>query len=86
MTITEEQWNANEAEEIVHLFKDAATGEPLFVSFLDEVDHSYTYEMDKHLARAVAARLVELAEQLPEPPRILRRRRDVDDRLRGIEP
>ncbi|MGM1018004.1 MAG: hypothetical protein ACQEW8_10750 [Actinomycetota bacterium] len=85
MTMTEELWNANEAEEIVHLFKDVTTGEPLFVSVLDDVEGTYTHEMDKHLAHAVAARLVKLANELPEPPRILRRHRDVDDQLRGIE-
>ncbi|PVE95012.1 hypothetical protein [Microbacterium sp. TPD7012] len=40
---------------------------------------------DKHLARAIAVRLVELATELPEAPRLLRRPTSVDDELKEMD-
>lgn len=82
--ITEEQWNQNEAAEIVSVATDAATKVPMFVAVFDDKG-GVAHELDKHLARAVAVRLVELAERLPEPPRILRRSTDIDDELKGLD-
>ncbi|WP_424937347.1 MULTISPECIES: hypothetical protein [Bacteria] len=84
MTYTEEQWNAACAAEIVQLARDVNTGQPMEILILDTFD-APAQELDKHLARAIAVRLVELAEQLPEPPRILRRSSDIDEAFRDRE-
>ena len=79
--ITDEAWNEAEAAEIVALSRDGDTGAPTHIVLLDTAE-VVALELDKHLARAVAVRLVELAAHLPEPPRILRRASDIDDQLR----
>ncbi|GAA3941962.1 hypothetical protein [Microbacterium soli] len=84
MTITEEQWNTESAADIVVAMKNVDTSRPELVGIVGDsgvVEISF----DKHLARAVAVRLVELAELLPEPPRILRRASDIDDGLREVD-
>ncbi|MBG9887051.1 hypothetical protein ABE10_11030 [Bacillus toyonensis] len=70
--LTEEAWNVDAAAEIVQLARDVNTGEPMEVLILDTFGVA-VQELDKHLARAVAVRLVELAALLPEPPQILPR-------------
>lgn len=85
MPMTEEQWNAESAAEIVQLARDVNTGQATEVLVLDTFGVP-VQELDKNLARAVAVRLVELAQQLPDPPRILRRDSDVDEQLRDLEP
>lgn len=80
--MTEEEWNAETAAEIVAVAYNPATNKPEHLVILDG-GVGVAQELDKHLARAVAVRLVELAEQLPEPPRILRRDSDIDDELMG---
>jgi len=82
MVITDEQWNAEEAADIVQLARDVNTDRPTEIVILDDAYQAVQW-LDKNLARAVAVRLVELAEQLPEPPRILRRASDIDEELRG---
>lgn len=80
--ITEEQWNRDSAADCIVLM--SIDGKPDTVGIIGdsgEVEASY----DKHLARAVAVRLVELAEKLPEPTRILRRASDIDDELRSLD-
>lgn len=84
MTRTEEQGNADEAEEIVVLLRNV-DGSPAHVSVLDDVEGVPMYELDRNLARAVAYRLLRLADELPEPPRILVRSSDVDERMREQE-
>jgi len=83
--LTEEQWNANEAADIVQIVRDPVTDKALCVVVVDTTD-AVAQEFDKNLARAVAVRLVELAALLPDPPRILRRATDIDEQLRGLEP
>lgn len=85
MSMTEEQWNEETAAEIVDIAVDPITKKPLFVALFD-TENRVAQELDKNLARAVAVRLVELAQELPDPPRILRRASDIDDQLRGLEP
>lgn len=85
MTMTEEQWNEETVAEIVDIAFDPATKKPLFVMLFD-TENRIAQELDKNLARAIAVRLVELAQELPDPPRILRRASDIDDQLRGLEP
>lgn len=85
MTMTNEQWNSETASEIVDIAIDSATKKPLFVILFD-TEMRIAHELDKDLARAVAVRLVELAQELPDPPRILRRPADTDEWLRGLEP
>jgi len=84
MIPTEEQWNAEEAADIAQIARDVNTGQPTEIVLLDDAYQAVQW-LDKNLARAVAVRLVELAEQLPEPPRILRRASDVDVALRDRE-
>ncbi|WP_223626752.1 hypothetical protein [Microbacterium sp. EST19A] len=83
MTTTDEEHNAASAAEIVVELVGASGTE---IGILDESGFVALSTADKHLARAIAVRLVELAEKLPEPPRILRRASDIDDQLRGLEP
>ncbi|AKV86385.1 hypothetical protein AKG07_08810 [Microbacterium sp. CGR1] len=83
--MTEEQWNDETASEIVDIAIDPLTRKPMFVAIFD-TQGRIAQELDKNLARVVAVRLVELAQQLPDPPRILRRSTEVDDQLRGLEP
>lgn len=81
-TASEEQWNRDSVADCVVLM--SIDGKPEMVGIIGdsgEVEAPY----DEHLARAVAVRLVELAEQLPELPRILRRASDVDDELRSLD-
>lgn len=85
MPMTEEQWNEETASEMVDIAIDPLTRKPMFVAIFD-TEGRIAQEFNKDLARAVAVRLVELAQQLPDPPRILRRATDVDDQLRGLEP
>lgn len=85
--ITEEQWNQNEANDIVRPPFDNS-GQLTAIALVDvtmPADHPALMLEDKNPARAVAVRLVELAEQLPEPPRILRRASDIDDELRSLD-
>lgn len=85
MTMTEEQWNEMAASEIVDIAIDPLTRKPMFVVIFD-TETRVAHELGKDIAHAVAVRLVELAQQLPDPPRVLRRATDVDDQLRGLEP
>lgn len=84
MTLTEEAWNAEEAADVVDLAIDVETKKPLDVVIFD-IEGRIAQNLDKHLARAVAVRLVELAEKLPEPRRILRRVSRIDDDLREVD-
>ncbi|MCC2032187.1 hypothetical protein [Microbacterium allomyrinae] len=74
---TEEGTNRREAAENVVLGRDAGTLNPSHVLFVN----TYPLELDQPAALAFASRLIELAAQLPAPPRILRRRTDVDAHL-----
>lgn len=83
--MTEERWNSEEAAAIVQLAYEPDTKRPMFIAVLDGGER-VAHELDKYLARELAVRLVELAAELPEPPRILRRASEVDDILRDLEP
>jgi hypothetical protein len=85
MTITDELFNAESAAETIVLAYDIETHKPDFIAILDEAG-DIAQRVDKEYARALAVRLVELAQELPVPPRILRRASDIDDQLRGLEP
>lgn len=85
MTITNELFNAESAAETVVLAYDTETHKPDFIAILDEAG-DIAQRVDKEYARALAVRLVELAQELPDPPRILRRASEIDDHLRGLEP
>lgn len=82
MTITEEQFNREHAEEICVLGVGPAGPDAVYI--LDTAD-DVAQHLDKNTATALATRLVELAAQLPEPPRILRRATDVDRHLRALD-
>lgn len=78
--ITEQQWNKEAAEEAVVLMRT----EHGAAALVGIVGDSGTVEvaLDKNLAYAFAARILALAGELPDPPRILRRPTDIDDQLR----
>lgn len=80
MITTDEQWNMAEAADLVQLTREVDTGQPAEVVILDTFNN-VAQTFDKHLARAVAVRLVELAALLPEPPRILPRESDLNGGL-----
>lgn len=82
MTITEEQFNRDHAEEICVLGHGPTGPDVIFI--LDTAD-SPAQELDKNAARALAVRLLTLAEKLPEPPRIVMRSADVNRRLRALD-
>lgn len=82
MTITEEQWNRDHAEEICVLGSGPSGPDVIFI--LDTAE-SPAQELDKNMARALAVRLLTLADELPEPPRILVRRSDVNRQLRALD-
>lgn len=86
MTVTDEQYEADSAAETVVMGFNPETKRPDFIAILDETGEIAVSTSDKHFARALAVRLVELSAELPDPPRILRRSSDIDDRLRGLEP
>lgn len=96
-TITELAWAKENAAEHVVLVFDAETGEQDYLAILED-GVPVLSDIDKNFALALAARLVELAIELPEsrvilpretlPPekrRTLRRLSVVDDRLRSLD-
>lgn len=82
MTITEEQWNRDHAADICVLGRGPSGPDIIFI--LDTASQ-VAQELDRNTANALAARLIELAEQLPEPPRLLRRAPGVDRHLRALD-
>jgi hypothetical protein len=80
VAITDKELNAESAAEIVVSMDGGRE-----VGILDEQGDIAMTTGDKHLARAIAARLVELSELLPEPPRLLRRDEDANDFFRHLE-
>lgn len=74
------------ASEMVLLARDVNTGQPTEVALIDPTmpeDHPPQI-INADLARAVARRLVTLADEI-EPPRTLRRPATVDEALRDRE-
>ncbi len=84
MTFPEEQWSADEAAEIAVLCRDL-DGQASFIGILDDQHHQAMYELNRDATRALAYRLLQLADYLPEPLRALRRPRAVDERMREQE-
>lgn len=72
------------ATEIAHLAYAVETGKPDHIVIVDDAN-GVAQTLDCELARAVAVRLIELAAELPEPPRPIRRGVEVDERLRGLD-
>ncbi len=88
MSRTEEEWNAEEAQNMVQPARDVRTNQIAGIALINlpmPADHPVIMLEDKNLARAVAVRIVELANLLPEPPRILRRSTGINDELRGLD-
>ncbi|TCJ23543.1 hypothetical protein E0W80_10400 [Microbacterium sp. PI-1] len=96
-TITELSWAKENAEEHVVLLFDPETGEQHCLAILEDGIPVLT-DIDKNFALSLAARLVELAIELPEsrvilpvttlPPeerRTVRRLSAVDDHLRALD-
>lgn len=96
-TITELSWAKENAEEHVALVFDTETGKQLYLAILED-GVPVLSDIDKNFALALAARLVELAIELPEsrvilpvttlPPekrRTVRRLSVVDDHLRSLD-
>lgn len=83
MTITEEQFTREHAEELCAFAIGPSGPDGIFILDLD--GRAATEALSKNVATALATRLVELAAQLPEPPRILRRATDVDRHLRALD-
>lgn len=86
MTANEEVYAAESAAEVVVLAYDVETHKPDFVAILDETGEIAISTADKQFLRALAVRLVDLAQELPDPPRTLRRASGIDDLLRDLEP
>lgn len=89
MSIAEEQWNEEHAAEVVTMAQNATTGEPEGIYLLGE-GYPVADPFDRNLARAIAYRLLRLADELPAPEvvlptRQLRRSSAVDDALRDID-
>lgn len=96
-TATELSWVKENAEEHVHLVFDAETGEQSHLMIMDG-EFGVLNDIDKNFALALAARLVELAIELPptrvtlpvttlpaEKRRHVRRLSGVDDHLRSLD-
>lgn len=76
------------ATEMVRPAHDVRTCQVNGIALLDLTmpdDHPVIMLEDKHEALAVAVRIVELAAELPEPPRVLRRATNVDEQLREMD-
>ena len=80
---TEEQPNRDDAAEIVILL-NGANGKPELAAVLDD-EGNIRHEVDRNLAIALAERLLQFAQSLPDSPRILRRASDVDAHLRALD-
>ena len=91
MSVTEDEYNETLAKDIVVIATGADDGEFMFIALIDG-DYNIVQEMDRNLARAVAYRLMKLADDAPPPRVILPSRdelntsgsRDPEDRPRGI--
>lgn len=94
---TELSWVKENAEEHVQLVFDAETGQQSHLMIVDG-DYGVLSDIDKNFALALAARLVELAIELPptqvtlpvttlspEKRRTVRRLSVVDDHLRSLD-
>jgi hypothetical protein len=79
MSRTDERFDAEAAAEIV---VKITSGE---IAIIGEEGYIALSTADKYLARAIAVRLVELAAELPEPRRLLRRPTSVDDELQEMD-
>lgn len=83
--ITDAGFDRRTAEEVavtLHPDRDAPAESIAILSTEGAVDQTF----DRDGALALAARLIELSKNLPEPPRVLRRRTAVDDefQVRGL--
>lgn len=96
-TTTEREWIMENAAEHVVVMFDGETGEQSYLAIMDG-EHVALGEIDKHFALGLAARLIELAIDLPDtrfklpsatlPPekrRTVRRLSAVDDHLRSLD-
>ena len=96
-TTTEREWIMENAAEHVVVMFDGETGKQSYLAILDG-DHVALSEIDKHFALGLAARLIELAIDLPdtrfklpsatlspEKRRTVRRLSVVDDHLRALD-
>ncbi|RKS84825.1 hypothetical protein DEU37_2882 [Microbacterium sp. AG790] len=80
----ESAWYACEAATIAVHGRDLATGTVTAILLLDTCGE-VAQEIDRDLAKALALRLLDLADDLPEPVRIVRRAADVDEHLRELD-
>lgn len=90
MTFDAPLYEAQAAAEIATMCRhidslDDYREKPSHIGILDDVHGIVIHELDKPGARALAYRLLQLADELPDPPRILRRPQAVDDHLREQE-
>ncbi|MFC7927689.1 hypothetical protein [Microbacterium laevaniformans] len=71
----------SEAAAQIAVLVHAGAGEPAEAIGLLSPDGVLDQSLDRETALALAARLIELSRQLPEPPRLLRRQLTVDAEL-----
>ncbi|MDQ1130241.1 hypothetical protein [Microbacterium sp. SORGH_AS_0888] len=72
------------AAEIAVLARDIGTLKPTRILLLDTCNRP-VQELDRDLARALALRLLDLCDDLPEPARPIRRPTSVDEWLRDLD-
>ncbi|GAA4191947.1 hypothetical protein GCM10022219_11540 [Microbacterium oryzae] len=82
--ISFQQFDAENAVDIVTLGRDARSDTPNSVVLLDDTDE-VAHVLDRELALAVAERIQALALQLPEPPRLIKRVVDTETHLRALD-
>lgn len=80
----DEQRAAEESAEIAVLCR-SLDGHPAFIGILDDEHHQPMYELNRDAARALGYLLLQMSDYLPEPIRVVRRPRHVDEQLRDLE-